>query len=82
MTNLGGRVTTDLAVVDGFAARLPADAVAALRATPGVTGVTADATMSVQATSNDSSSAPSSVFARSVRADDLWAAGNTGQGLS
>jgi serine protease AprX len=48
-SSVGGRVTTDLPLVRGFAATLPgAAAAAALARTPGVTAVTPDATVRVQ----------------------------------
>lgn len=41
----GGEVLAELALIDGLVARVPADAVEALRNTPGVEAVTADATV-------------------------------------
>src|SRR5947207_15832176 len=79
VTDLGGRVTKDLSIVDGFAAQVPADTLPALRATKGVAAITPDARMTVQATAGDTTSSPASVFARTVGADDVWATGNTGQ---
>ncbi|HVM21346.1 MAG TPA: hypothetical protein VM307_15410, partial [Egibacteraceae bacterium] len=42
---LGGTVTAELPIVDGFAATVPSTAVDLLAAVPGVTAVTPDATM-------------------------------------
>ena len=45
---LGGRVTDDLPIVDGFAAEVPTRALAALAQSPGVRTVSRDASVRVQ----------------------------------
>jgi serine protease AprX len=45
----GGSVSRPLSLIDGFAARVPTDAVATLRGTHGVTGVTVDGTVRMKA---------------------------------
>jgi serine protease AprX len=80
VARLGGRVTTSLPIVSGLAARLPANAVHALAASPGTRVVSLDRKMHVQATS--SSEPPASVYRRVVRADRLNAAGAGGRGVT
>src|SRR5438067_8661547 len=81
----GGRVTKQLAIVDGFAATMPAATAVRLAATPGIRAVTPDTTMRPQATltSNGAgTSAPRSVYAQATRGDDLWQEGVTGRGAT
>src|SRR5688572_9163537 len=67
---LGGTVTRDLPIVGGFAAALPADAVAGLRRDPGVRSVTPDSTVRVTAaplaklSTMSSPSEPTSVYTK------------------
>jgi serine protease AprX len=82
---LGGRITAELPIVDGFAARLPRTAVDALRAVPGVRAVTPDGKVAVQA----DDSRPADWLTRSldhasvgaVGAYPLWAERVTGAGV-
>src|SRR3954447_26990448 len=50
VTALGGRVGRQLGIIEAFAARVPADRLAALRATPGVRAVTEDAAVHLAST--------------------------------
>lgn len=80
----GGRVTRKLPIVDGVAATVPAAAVPALAAAPGVVAVTPDArahVRSMPATGEDLGGVRS-VYPQVVRADDVWRAGRTGAGVT
>src|SRR5919108_3129361 len=78
---LRGRVTRALPLVAGFAATLPgARAVAELAATPGVRAVTPDRKVRVQAAA--ASTTVRAVYTRTVRADEAWGRGITGQGVT
>ncbi len=87
VTATGGHVGRDLAIINGFAAVVPADTVATIEQTPSVLAVTADTSlqpMSVDpslgydATGNLGSM---SSVTRMIGAQDLWAAGYTGKGV-
>ncbi|MGI8686175.1 MAG: S8 family serine peptidase [Acidimicrobiales bacterium] len=79
VTQVGGRVTTDLPVVDGVAANVPTDALPALAARPGLI-VTPDSAVTVQ--SGGPSSGTTSVYRKVVGADDLNADGHKGAGVT
>jgi serine protease AprX len=76
----GGRVGTDLPLVDGVSAVVPAAQLADLAATPTVTGVTADRSGSVVDFEWDVT-ASASTFARTVGATPSWARGTYGSGV-
>jgi serine protease AprX len=78
---LGGRVTQDLSLVGSFAAEVPASAVEALKLAAGVTDVSAAAPIHFDGAYGQGSGGPSAVYSTSVRADKVWAAGHTGQGV-
>ena len=78
VTRAGGEVTRDLSIVDGVAATVPAAALPALSATPGLI-VTPDRPVRVLGAS---SSGMESVYRKSVGADTLDAAGFTGDGVT
>lgn len=78
---LGGTVTQDLSIVDGFAAVVPADAVAALEASAGVRGVASSTAVSFDGAYGQGTGGPSAVYSSVVRADRVWKAGHTGQGI-
>jgi serine protease AprX len=96
---LGGRVTRQLRIIDGFAATLPASAVERLRRTDGVRAVTVDARLRPQgdavkgwddkkdgdeyADSFNAAADLGSLYntTNMIGAQDLWAAGSTGQGV-
>jgi serine protease AprX len=80
---LGGTVTRDLSIVNGFAARLAASKVAALAASRAVASVSLDRKMTVQATiGGGTGTSAASVYAKAMRADDLHKTGNTGAGVT
>jgi serine protease AprX len=82
--SVGGTITLDLPIVGGLAARVPADAIAAVRKSPGVRAVDADAPVRVlgSTTTATTTSTVNSVFAREVQADLLWDQGVTGEGVT
>jgi serine protease AprX len=78
---LGGRVTQDLSLVGSFVAEVPDSAVASLRAAAGVADVSAAAPIHFDGAYGQGSGGPSAVYSTAVRADKVWAAGHTGQGV-
>ncbi|MFZ0161426.1 MAG: S8 family serine peptidase, partial [Kineosporiaceae bacterium] len=84
---LGGTVTRELSIIDGFAVTLPGGAVATLRATPDIVSVTADVSghvMSVDPTLGyDAESDMGSLFAvtKMIGAQEAWKSGYTGKGV-
>jgi serine protease AprX len=84
ISSLGGTVTRDLPIVDGFAATIPAAATAHLAAIPGVRAVTLDETLHPQGllSGPTNKSPPKSAYIKEIRADSEWAAGVTGQGVT
>jgi serine protease AprX len=84
--SLGGVITADLPIVDGFAATVPADRVGEVAALDGVRAVTPDvpAVVASNPTAEEQGvnlQTVSSVFAREVGADVLAAGGATGEGV-
>ena len=83
----GGRVTRDLAVIDGFAATVPADTVAALAASQAVLSVTPDQVVRPQSLVPSLGYDPAtdlgslSQISQAVGAQAAWAAGFTGAGV-
>ncbi|MBV8559935.1 MAG: hypothetical protein JO050_04135, partial [Acidimicrobiia bacterium] len=84
IAHLGGTVTRDLPIVDGFAATVPAADTAKLAAIPGIRAVTLDESLRPQGLLGGSTSgAPDkSAYIKEIRADSEWAAGVTGQGVT
>jgi serine protease AprX len=80
---LGGHADKPLDVVPGFTAEVPADAMQALRETPGVQSVVADLDIPFDAAFYDAEKVSSSMFqvAKNVGVDDLWKDGYTGEGI-
>src|SRR5947208_2902484 len=79
ISRLGGTVTRDLPIVDGFAATVPASATAHLASVPGIRAVTLDETLHAQGllSGPTNKSPPKSAYIKEVRADSEWAAGVT-----
>jgi serine protease AprX len=77
---LGGQVTRALPIVGGFAATVPATAVAELGRLPGVRAVTPDGRVRVQGTA--ATSTIRSVYPKVVKADAAWKRGVTGRGVT
>src|SRR5581483_2676069 len=84
--HLGGAVTRDLSIIDGFAATIPNAAAGDLSDLAGVRAVTLDAQMQTTGLlgggSNNNSAPLKSAYPAEVRADDMWKAGYTGQGVT
>jgi len=84
ISRLGGTVTRDLPIVDGFAATVPAAVTAQLGAIPGIRAVTLDETLHPQGLlgGTTNKSPPKSAYIKEIRADSEWSAGVTGQGVT
>src|SRR4051812_16358922 len=84
IAGLGGTVTRDLPIVDGFAATVPAGATGELASIPGLRGVTLDETLRPQGllSGPTNKSPPKSAYIKEIRADNEWAAGVTGQDVT
>jgi serine protease AprX len=80
IARLGGTVEQRLAIVNGFSARVPASAVGALRAHPGVRAVSENTTVTFASNVYDESSVASS-YAKAAGASAAWNAGNLGEGV-
>jgi serine protease AprX len=78
---LGGRVTEDLSIVGGFAAVVPDSRLPALRSAPGVRDVSAAPAVHFDGAYGQGSDGPSAVYSDVVRADQVWKAGHTGEGI-
>jgi serine protease AprX len=81
----GGSVTKEFSVISGFSATVPADRLDALRAVPGVTSVTEDASLTLSdADVETQASQAGSLYTianQVTGASSLWQAGYTGQGV-
>jgi serine protease AprX len=77
-----GTVTRDLWIIDGVAAEVPAGELAGLAAEPGVTHVSDDAAVHVQAATPSPLHAASAVYPKVVGADRLWTEGVDGDGVT
>jgi serine protease AprX len=88
VSDLGGALTRDLPLVNGFAAKVPASAVAALAANGVIRSVTPDTEVRVTARARDEvlatsqAAEPTSVYPQALRADRVWQAGDRGQGVT
>jgi serine protease AprX len=78
----GGKVTQDLWIVNGVAADVPAGELAALRAEPGITQITDNGPVHVQAAHPSPLHSASAVYPKVVGADQLWTEGVEGQGVT
>jgi serine protease AprX len=77
-----GTVTQDLWIVQGVAANIPAGELAALQTEPGVTHVTEDAPVHIQAAQPSPLHAATAVYPKVVGADRLWTEGIDGDGVT
>ena len=77
-----GNVTRDLWIVSGVAADVPAAEIAALAAAPGITHVSSDVAVEIQAAQPSPLHAASAVYSKVVGADRLWAEGIDGEGVT
>jgi serine protease AprX len=80
ITRAGGHVTLPLPIINGAAATVPAKAISELASTDGIRAISLDRPVTVQG--GGSSTSPNSVYDQVVRADDVWAAGKTGSGVT
>jgi serine protease AprX len=78
----GGTVTQDLWIVSGVAADVPVGALSALAAEPGVTHVSENGPVHIQAAEPSPLHAASAVYPKVVGADRLWAEGVEGEGVT
>jgi serine protease AprX len=81
----GGSVTKEFSVISGFSAKVPGDRLDALRAVPGVSSVTEDASLTLSSTdvAAQASQAGSlyTIANQVTGASTMWQAGYTGQGV-
>jgi serine protease AprX len=88
VTRLGGRITSQLPIIGGYSATVSADDLHRISRLPGVTAITRDGTLDVQAlpgddtTDSGSGSGPADVYQQVVHADDLRSHGDNGQGVT
>jgi serine protease AprX len=80
VADAGGRITRHLPLINGLAAAVPAQGITTLATAGGVRAVTLDRPVNVQAGTGAAS--PNSVYGKVVRADDTWARGITGSGVT
>ena len=72
VTGLGGRVTTDLHIINGFGAELPSQAVPQLAQSASVRWVSLDAPMVGSRVKDNDNSLPQNTYDQSVNADKVW----------
>jgi serine protease AprX len=77
----GGRVGPPLAIVDGFAATIPAGQLASLSHAPGVVNVTVNREVTLSGQYGENSGVASAVYSDAVRASATWSNGWTGDGI-
>src|SRR3989442_10741106 len=77
VAGLGGRVTRDLEIIDGFAATVPAQALRALARQPGIRVISLD--RKVMVAGDGGAGSPNSVYPKVVRSKDVNQLGVTGQ---
>lgn len=82
VTHLGGSVIRHLSVIDGFAARVPRDAVPTLSSVPGVRWVSPNRTLHMEGQYGQDSGVASAVYTDTVRASKTWGMGVTGTGVT
>jgi serine protease AprX len=84
VVRMGGRITHDLPLIDGFSASVPAALVARIAALPGVRAITKDTPVTVMAApmSNLGGTNPANVYQQVIGADQLKAAGDDGHGIT
>jgi serine protease AprX len=80
VAELGGTVRLHLPIINGLAATVAAQDIPKLAATPGLRAITLDRRVTVQA--GGGSTSTDSVYDKVVRADDAWANGATGSGVT
>jgi serine protease AprX len=80
---LGGTVERQLAIIDGFSAKIPAGTLARLRGLPGVLSATTDRRLQAMSSSYDAGSDVGSMFNTTLMtgAQKYWSSGFTGKGV-
>jgi serine protease AprX len=79
---VGGTVTNELPIVGGFAAKVPAKSINALRSLPGVVrDVTNAGKISFEGSYGQNSGVASAIYPTVVGADKAWRSGWTGSGI-
>lgn len=79
VASLGGHITRDLSIINGFGATLDASAVRALAATEGIRAISLDGTVRLL---GSGSTTPNSLNTQVMHADQAWAAGLSGRGVT
>lgn len=79
--HLGGRVTRELPLVDGFVVEVAPRAITHLRAASGVRSVVRNRAVHVSGRYGEGSATASAVYADVVRASKVWGSGHTGRGV-
>ncbi|MBW3668242.1 MAG: S8 family serine peptidase [Actinobacteria bacterium] len=79
---MGGTVTEDLPIIDGFSAVVPEKGIARLQATPGVITVRRDGVVKMEAQMGQDSGVASAVYSDSTRASKVWAQGIDGKDVN
>jgi serine protease AprX len=82
VTDLGGTVQTDLPIVNGFSADVPASAVPQLSSVPGVANVAPNGAIHFEGQYGQNSGVASAIYTDVVKASDTWRAGYNGAGSS
>lgn len=77
---LGGTITRDLPIVDGFSASIPPSSIDSLARLEGARVVTLDRRTSPQEVDNPNN--VKSVFSQTVKANKMWSAGYSGAGVT
>ena len=82
VTDVGGRVTKSLPIVDGVSARVPADRLATLRADERIWQVTRNGKIGFEQTTPADFSLTPARIGKITRSDALWDQGVTGRGVT
>ncbi|MBV9293230.1 MAG: S8 family serine peptidase [Frankiales bacterium] len=85
VTRMGGRITHDLPIIGGFSAKVPARDIPRVAHIPGVRYVTIDGSTTVQGNlpgGGHGNHGPADVYKNVVHANQLRAAGASGQGVT
>ncbi|GAC1441747.1 MAG: hypothetical protein NVSMB55_10350 [Mycobacteriales bacterium] len=78
---VGGRVTQELPIVGGFAAKVPARSISFLRSLPGIRDVTDAGRVRFEGFYGENSGVASAIYPAVVGADRVWANGWTGSNV-
>ena len=79
---MGGSVTEQLPIVDGFVANVPADSVDDLSTVPNVRGIRVNSRVQVQGQYGENSGVASAVYTDVTRASKAWGQGVTGKDVT